>query len=73
VTTADLLDEARTLPVDEQLRLIGAVWDSIGYRSEVVSDAERELIDRRAAHMRAHPEEETDWQSVKARFDAKFA
>lgn len=61
---AKLLDQARALSLDDQLELVGALWDDIAGRNAVPppSDAQKAELDRRIAE----PGEATDWSTVKA-------
>ncbi|MDR1808640.1 MAG: addiction module protein [Propionibacteriaceae bacterium] len=72
MVSAQLLNEATGLDIADRLELIGAVWDSIDSQ-DVPSRGERDLIEARAAHMRAHPDESVPWSAVKARLDERFA
>lgn len=62
---ADILE----LPVGERVKLAQAIWDSIAELPDPypLSDAERELIDRRLAAYRRNPEAVSPWPEVKER------
>jgi putative addiction module component (TIGR02574 family) len=65
VSIADILD----LPVDERIRLVEDIWDSIAAVPEAVSltEAQRQELDRRLESFHAHPEAGSPWEEVKAR------
>jgi len=57
------------LDVDERLRLVQALWDSIAEAPESVpiTDAERAELDRRLDDYYANPAQGSPWAEVKAR------
>jgi putative addiction module component (TIGR02574 family) len=68
VDIASTLAEARSLSIDDRLRLVEGIWDSIidDAADFEVTPAELELIDRRLAAHLAHPEDVVPWEQVKA-------
>jgi putative addiction module component (TIGR02574 family) len=62
-----LLDQVRELPLDEQLELVEALWDSISDRNAVPgpTDAQKAELDRRLADHAANPEDVVPWDEVK--------
>jgi len=62
---ADVLE----LSLQERIRLVEDIWDSISAVPESVAltVAQREELDRRLADYRAHPEEGSPWEEVKMR------
>jgi putative addiction module component (TIGR02574 family) len=69
VDIAATLAEARSLSIDDRLRLVDGIWDSIVADAAdlEVTLAERELIERRLAAYLARPTDATPWEVVKAR------
>jgi putative addiction module component (TIGR02574 family) len=64
VMNATLLDQARALSVDDQLELVGALWDDIAARHAVrpPSAVQQAELDHRIAE----PGAAADWTTVKA-------
>ena len=62
-----LFDQVRKLPLEEQLELVEALWDSIGDRNAVPgpTDAQKAELDRRLADHAANPEDVVPWDEVK--------
>ncbi len=62
-----LFDQVRNLPLEEQLELVEALWDSIGDRNAVPgpTDAQKAELDRRLADHAANPEDVVPWDEVK--------
>ena len=65
---AATLAEARSLSIDDRMRLVEGIWDSIIADADdlEVSSAERDLIDERLAAYLARPDEAVPWEQVKA-------
>lgn len=65
---AATLAEARSLSIDDRLRLVEAIWDSIEADSAdlELTPAQRELIEQRLAAYLARPDEAVPWERVKA-------
>lgn len=58
---------------EEKIALIEEVWDSIEEHTNVMplTQAQREELDRRIAHLDAHPESVLTWEELKRRVRAK--
>ncbi len=69
ISAADLLD----LSVEERIRLVGEIWDSIAAVPErvEVSPEVLELIKQRLDDHRKNPESGSPWEEVKARILAR--
>jgi putative addiction module component (TIGR02574 family) len=67
VMNNSLFDQLRNLPLEEQLELVEALWDSIGDRNTVPgpTDAQKAELDRRLADHAANPEDVVPWDEVK--------
>lgn len=64
---AHLLEQAQGLPLEEQLELVEALWDSIAQRSVIpLTQKQKEELDRRLADLEANPEDVVPWSEVKA-------
>jgi putative addiction module component (TIGR02574 family) len=65
---ARLFDQVQELPLDEQLELVEALWDSIVERDAVppLTEAQAAELDRRLADDEANPSEVVSWDEVKA-------
>ena len=62
------MSDVLALPVEERLRLVEEIWDSIADEVEAspLTDAQRREVDRRwAAHM-ANPQAAIPWEQVEA-------
>jgi putative addiction module component (TIGR02574 family) len=64
-----LLAKVSRLSAADRLELIGAVWDTLSPEDLPVNDAERALLDARLADMEVHPDDQSPWPEVKARFE----
>jgi putative addiction module component (TIGR02574 family) len=62
------LQEIASLSVDERLRLVEAIWDTIAAEpgQPEVTEAQRQELERRLAAHAASPEEVVSWEEVKA-------
>ncbi len=74
----DLLNQARLLPVPEQIELVQALWDEIAQRNASsqafsLTQAQAAELDRRLAHLKAHPDDVVDWNEVKTQALAQIA
>lgn len=65
---ARLFDQVQELPLEEQLELVEALWDSIVERDAVppLTEAQVDELDRRLADDEANPSEVVSWDQVKA-------
>lgn len=62
------LAEIASLSVDERLRLVEAIWDSIVAEPDqpALTDAQKQELERRLAAHAARPHEVVSWEEVKA-------
>jgi putative addiction module component (TIGR02574 family) len=69
VDIAATLAEIETLSVEERLRIVEAIWDSIAAEPEnlPLTDAQRDEMDRRLADDLANPDAGIPWEEVMAR------
>ena len=62
----------RALPIEERLRLVEAIWDSIAEEANVnpdilpLTNAQDAELDRRIADADANPEDTISWEQVRA-------
>ena len=64
-----VLTEIASLSVDERIRLVEAIWDTISLEPanfEVTEAQKQELVRRLAAH-NANPSDVISWEEVKAK------
>ena len=63
------LSELLKLPVAERIKLVEAIWDSIAAAPDtlVLTDAEREELDRRWTAYERDPSVGSPWAEVRAR------
>jgi putative addiction module component (TIGR02574 family) len=69
MTVETALAEIATWPVEERIRLVQAVWDTIAANDalpDLTEDQKREL-DRRIAELDADPNNVLTWEQIKAR------
>ncbi len=63
------MDMAEIVPlsVEERIQLVQAIWDSIADEQSLppLSDAEKQLLDRRIADLDTHPEKVLTWEEIK--------
>lgn len=66
---AALLKAIASLPRDEQLDLVEAVWDGLVANDEapLITDAQRRLLDQRLDAMVREPDANLSWDEVCAR------
>jgi putative addiction module component (TIGR02574 family) len=66
------LEEIRSLPVEERLRIVEDIWESIRTDADVLplTSAQRDELERRLAAHRADPNAGDDLASVLARIRA---
>ena len=68
------LTEIKTLSIDERIRLVQAIWDSIvadsGEQVEL-TEAQRQELARRLADHAANPSAVIPWEEVKAQARAR--
>jgi putative addiction module component (TIGR02574 family) len=65
----ELVAEILALPVDERVRLVEAIWDSISAVPEALplTDWQKEELDRRLAELEANPDAGCTLEEVFAR------
>jgi len=63
------IEEILSLPVDERLELVSAIWDSIPNDPESVplSARQRQMLDERLEDLKKNPEAGSSWSEVRAR------
>jgi putative addiction module component (TIGR02574 family) len=62
------LAEIASLPVDERIHLVEAIWDTIAAEpgQPEPTEAQRQELERRLAAHTASPEDVVSWEQVKA-------
>jgi putative addiction module component (TIGR02574 family) len=61
------------LPIEERLALVREIWDGIAAEGRsLLTDAQRQELERRADEDDARPDEVIPWEEVKARTRARF-
>lgn len=63
-----LLQQARTLDVNEQIELVEAIWDGIVSRGDTpaLTEKQAEELDKRLSQHLAQPDKVVAWRDVKA-------
>ena len=69
-----LLQQASILDIDEQIKLVEAIWDGIVSRGTVppLTETQKTELDRRLADHLANPNDVVPWSEVKAATLAKI-
>lgn len=71
----NLLKEARRLPIEERIELVGAIWDTVaedaGTDTLPLSAAQRLELDRRLADLEADPDGVRCWEEVSERLEQR--
>jgi len=69
MSTEALLNEVRKLTVDERIRFVQEVWESIGVvdPGSLIDDEKRTELDRRLQEYYADPDTGSPWEAVEAR------
>ena len=70
-TTEQILAAALALPAEERVRLVDALVQSLDDDDSRISDAERDLLDRRLEAYHRDPAAGSPWPDVKARLLAR--
>ncbi|HKB35825.1 MAG TPA: addiction module protein [Gemmataceae bacterium] len=60
--------EFSSLPIDERIRLVQAIWDSIVAEngSPPLTDDEKQMLDRRLDQLDANPSNALTWNQITA-------
>jgi putative addiction module component (TIGR02574 family) len=60
------LTAIKALPIDERLRIVEDIWDSIADDSDLphIDDELRAELDRRIADMEANPDDVCTWEEI---------
>jgi putative addiction module component (TIGR02574 family) len=63
------LEEVLRLPIDERIRIVDAIWDSIAENPETLdlSDEQRAELDRRLEDLERNPDAGSPWSEVRDR------
>ncbi|TAK87929.1 MAG: hypothetical protein EPO20_00350 [Betaproteobacteria bacterium] len=59
------------LSIEERLRLVEELWDSIA-EATPLTDAQRAELDRRLAEHEANPDDVVSWENIKASITARL-
>ena len=67
------LSEVFSLPVEQRIRIVQAIWDSLASRPDEipVTPEQKAELDRCYAEYLANPDEGSQWADVKARLLAR--
>lgn len=62
------LADVTTLPIDERIALVQAIWDSIAAETDPVhlTETEKRELDRRIAELDSSPQNVRTWEEIKA-------
>jgi putative addiction module component (TIGR02574 family) len=65
---ATTLTEIAAMNIDDRIRLVQAIWDTIAQDANQLqlTDAQKHELDRRIADMDANPDDEVPWEPVYA-------
>ena len=70
---ATLKAQAASLPVEDRLELIAALWESLSADEVSVDDEERALLDERLAALESRPELGRNWDEVERDLRSRIA
>lgn len=72
---AELLENAKHLPVDQRIELVEAIWDTVAADAGLdvlpLPEAHRLELDRRIADLEADPEAGESWDEVRTRLERR--
>lgn len=73
VDIAATIAEIETLSVEDRLRIVEAIWDSIAAEPEnlLLTEAQRQVLERRIAEDDENPDDVVPWDEVKAQMLAR--
>jgi putative addiction module component (TIGR02574 family) len=68
------LAEIKGLSIDDRIRLVQAIWDSIEAESEqlTITESQKQELSRRMADHKANPDAVISWEAVKAQAQARI-
>jgi putative addiction module component (TIGR02574 family) len=68
------LAEIKALSIDDRIRLVQAIWDSIGAESEqlTLTEPQKQELSRRMADHKVNPNAVISWEAVKAQAQARI-
>ncbi len=74
IMNAQLLIDAKKLPVLERINLVEAIWDTIIPNEPEIplTNAQKSLLDERLAEYEANPMEGSSWEDVKTRLEKRI-
>ena len=60
--------EIASLPLEDRIRIVQAIWDTIAAEPEHpgLTDAQKKDLDRRVAELDANPENVRAWEAIRA-------
>lgn len=67
MTFSEIRQAALNLAVEERRQLVEALWESLESEPVVLPAWQEELLDRRLAQLRKHPERGSPWEEVEKR------
>jgi len=67
---SNLIEEAKKLPVDEQIALVEEIWDSIAEDNGCfeLTEAQKQELDRRIQSSQQNPHAGRSWEDIKSDF-----
>ena len=71
MSAAEILEQIRRLPEDEQRKVVESIEDEYAYLGDSLSSGEAEEIDRRLRDHLENPTDVVSWEEAKARLDTK--
>nr|AAK56380.1 hypothetical protein [bacterium] len=68
------LAEIKALSIDDRIRLVQAIWDSIEAEAEqlTLTEPQKQELSRRMADHKANPDAVISWEAVKAQARARI-
>ena len=71
---SQVLSAANSLSIDDRIRLVDAIWESIEGETPMpqLTEAQKQELDRRLAEHEANPDDVIPWEQVKADIESRL-
>jgi len=72
MSSAEILDQLRALPVTERTQLVGQIWDEFADSELCLTPAQAAELDRRLEEHKRSPDDVVPWSEIKSATDQKY-
>jgi putative addiction module component (TIGR02574 family) len=72
MSSAEILDQLRALPVTERTQLVGRIWDEFADSELCLTPAQAAELDRRLEEHKRSPDDVVPWSEIKSATDQKY-